>query len=317
MTAFANWPWFRSLRQTDEEVTVRNPGSRLLSAPKPVQPYAAQDWEFAWLAAAAYRNTPAAAKRRALTADAEERVDPEGRLRAAGWARWEGFPGNDLQHKIEQTHLRVEVWERRCQDGSSIVAVTFGGTVFNNEMDWRANLRWFLPGGWRDEYTDVVRSFAPAFIPEFLRRLNGRAPTSVELVSTGHSLGGGLAQQFAYAHCLDDRVPRVANVYAFDPSPVTGFFSVRRSVRNVNRQGLKIDRIYERGEILAIVRSIISVLCCGDLRRGRLRFGVAGISCSLPGIQSWDIRWCAWRSGWTPRASEPTVKPRAGYERTG
>jgi hypothetical protein len=75
-----------------------------------------------------------------------------------------------------------------------------------------------------------------------------------------HSLGGGLAQQFAYAHCLDDRVPRVADVYAFDPSPVTGFFSVKRSVRNVNRQGLKIDRIYERGEILAIVRSTIGVL---------------------------------------------------------
>jgi pimeloyl-ACP methyl ester carboxylesterase len=140
------------------------------------------------------------------------------------------------------------------------VAVTFGGTVFDNEMDWRANLRWFLPGGWRDEYTDVVRAFAPAFVPEFVSRLAGRSASTIELVSAGHSLGGGLAQQFAYAHCLDDRVPRVARVYAFDPSPVTGFFSVKRSVRNVNRKGLKIDRIYERGEILAIVRSITSVL---------------------------------------------------------
>ena len=73
-------------------------------------------------------------------------------------------------------------------------------------------------------------------------------------------MGGGLAQQFAYAHCLDDRVPPVVKVYAFDPSPVTGFFSVNRAVRNANRVGLQIARIYERGEILAVVRSITSVL---------------------------------------------------------
>jgi hypothetical protein len=255
----AGWPWFRALGQSATEVTVRNPGSRFLSAPKPDRPYAVEDWELAWLAAAAYGKTPAAAKRRARTTDAEEHVDPDVPLRAAGWERWDGFPGDGLQQKIEKTHLRVEVWEKRRADGTLVVAVTFGGTVFNNEMDWRANLRWFLPGGSRDEYTDVVRKFAPAFDTEFVRRLTGRAPSTVELVSTGHSLGGGLAQQFAYAQCLDDRVPRVAKVYAFDPSPVTGFFSVKRSLRNVNRKGLKIDRIYERGEILAIVRSITSV----------------------------------------------------------
>jgi pimeloyl-ACP methyl ester carboxylesterase len=127
-------------------------------------------------------------------------------------------------------------------------------------MDWRANLRWFLPGGHRDAYIDVVRTFAPAFVDELAKRLDGRAPQSIELISTGHSLGGGLAQQFAYAHCLDERVPRVSSVYAFDPSPVTGFFSVKRKVRNINRKTLEIDRIYERGEILAVVRSIMSVL---------------------------------------------------------
>ena len=48
----------------------------------------------------------------------------------------------------------------------SAIAVTFGGTVFNNDADWRANLRWFTP--WkRDEYTDVVQTFSPAFRTEF------------------------------------------------------------------------------------------------------------------------------------------------------
>jgi hypothetical protein len=231
-----------------------------LSAPKPAKSYAVEDWEFAWLAASAYGKTHAAAKRRARTDDAEEHVDPETALRAAGWERWDGFPNDGLHRKIKQTHLRVEVWEKCREGGTLVVAVTFGGTVFNNQMDWRANLRWFLPGGQRDQYTDVVRTFAPAFVDELIKRLTARAVSSIEIISTGHSLGGGLAQQFAYAHCLDERVPRVTHVYAFDPSPVTGFFSVKRSVRDVNRKSLKVDRIYERGEILAIVRSITSVL---------------------------------------------------------
>ncbi len=42
-------------------------------------------------------------------------------------------------------------------------------------------------------------------------------------------------------------------------------------MRNVNRQGLKIDRIYERGEILAIVRSIISVLWRPSKRAPEIR----------------------------------------------
>jgi len=257
---FRHWPWIRALGQSESEVTVRPAGARFLSAPKPVRPYAAEDWEFAWLAASAYDKTHAGAKRRAHAVDPESQANPELALRAAGWECWVGFPSRKLDHEIEPTHLRVEVWQKQRANGTLAVAVTFGGTVFNNKMDWRANLRWFLPGGLRDEYTDVVRTFAPAFIEEFVNRFGGPAAPSVEIISTGHSLGGGLAQQFAYAHCLDARVPRVTRVYAFDPSPVTGFFSVKRAVRDVNRKTLEIDRIYERGEILAIVRSITSVL---------------------------------------------------------
>jgi len=67
-----------------------------------------------------------------------------------------------------------------------------------------------------------------------------------------------LAQQFAYSVPLDC-VKRVKAVYAFDPSPVTGFFSVMRRLRNENKKGLLVDRIYERGEILALLRSLMSL----------------------------------------------------------
>jgi hypothetical protein len=35
---------------------------------------------------------------------------------------------------------------------------------------------------------------------------------------------------------------------------------VKRATRDANKIGLKIDRIYERGEVLAIVRSITSTV---------------------------------------------------------
>ena len=117
--------------------------------------------------------------------------------------------------------------------------------MFNNDADWRANLRWFLPGQ-RDEYTDVVQTFAPAFDLELKRRsqsMDAVRLSKLVLYSTGHSLGGGLAQQFAYSVPLDC-VKRVKQVYAFDPSPVTGFFSVTRKLRDENKKGLLVDRIY-------------------------------------------------------------------------
>jgi hypothetical protein len=264
-------PWLRALGQTAAEVAVRNPGSRYLSAPKPARHFALEDWQFAWLAASAYDKTKAGARRRPNTSTAEAQVDPESALREAGWKKWDGFPNDGLHRQIEETHLRVEVWQKTRRDGRPVVAVAFGGTVINNKMDWRANLRWFLPGGRRDQYTAVVRSFAPAFVHEFTQRLADYLPRSVVLIATGYSLGGGLAQQFAYAHCVTDRVPRVTKVYAFDPLPVTGFFSVKRSVRNINRRELQIDRIYERGEILALVRSIMSVLWKPSARAPQIR----------------------------------------------
>ncbi|MDB5827416.1 MAG: putative lipoprotein transrane [Variovorax sp.] len=41
---------------------------------------------------------------------------------------------------------------------------------------------------------------------------------------------------------------------------MTGFYSVDENLQDVNRQSLFIDRIYERGEALAVVRSLTSVL---------------------------------------------------------
>ena len=256
-------PILRALGQSSTEVVLRKPGQRFLSAPIEIAPFAKEHWEFAWLSDAAYLQTAAGQKHiekksnMAGQAIVDVAPDPLPPLAAAGWRRWEGFPDEELLKQIKNTHLRVQVWER---DEPPAIAVTFGGTVFNNNADWWANFRWFFP--WhRDEYTDVVQTFAPAFDLELKRRAQGMDAArlaKLELYSTGHSLGGGLAQQFAYSVPLDC-VKRVKQVYAFDPSPVTGFFSVMRHLRTENKKGLLIDRIYERGEILALLRSLTSL----------------------------------------------------------
>ncbi len=185
-------------------------------------------------------------------------LDADASLNQLGWRRWPDFGGSRLQEQINKVHLRAEVWSH---DESKQVVVAFAGTVFTNKKDWEANLRWFLPKH-QDEYTVIVKTFGQAFIDAFVDSANkaGWRPSEVRLFSTGHSLGGGLAQEFAYSLPIDERVPRVKKVYAFDPSPVTGYYSVKKLLRERNSNNLSTDRIYERGEILAIVRSITNYI---------------------------------------------------------
>lgn len=267
---FARIPILRALGQTPSEVVIRKPGDRWLSAPLPVASYAQRHWQFAWMSLAAYAGTPAGVKRAREDALEESKHpgrtapdgtplayrDPVSVLAQAGWSRWPAFGASSVWQQIDQAHLRVEVWEDTARGA---VAVAFGGTVFDNAKDWLSNLRWFIPHH-DDEYTLVVRTFAPAFAEEYRRRFASASRPA--LFSTGHSLGGGLAQQFAYALPLDPAgiVPRVSEVYAFDPSPVTGYFSVARECRDSNQRELSIDRIYERGEILALARSLLSLV---------------------------------------------------------
>jgi len=242
-----NLPGWAAFWQTSAEVAMRPPGKRMLDAPISNKEEAKKDWQFAWLAEASYRDT---------SVKDVQQPDPDDVLKSNGWEQWQDFPDKHLEKRIRDSHLRVEVWEHRQ---TQCIVVTFGGTVFDNCKDWRSNLRWFIPFK-NDEYTQIVKNVGPGFLEAIKKKSS--APNSgylekMTLYSTGHSLGGGLAQQFAYALPEND-VFRVSKVYAFDPSPVTGFFSVGRKLRNKNIKGLSIDRIYERGEILAIVRSFTS-----------------------------------------------------------
>lgn len=198
-----------------DKVLVRRNGNQQEEA---AQPWAKKFHQYAALAALAYGN-----------------ID--------GLPAPEGWTKSPDQLDDPQTGLYVEVWDRASGPAPE-VAIVFRGTNPRELKDWWSNARWltrFIPTGW-DQY-DAVRARIAGFVDRARTRVPGAA-----IVTVGHSLGGGLAQQAAYAH------PEIKRVYAFDPSPVTGFRSVPEPARSANSRGIHISRVYEKGEILAYLR---------------------------------------------------------------
>lgn len=285
-----------SLEQTEDEVYLRHSGSRL--APwKTVAEAAAVHGPMAWASTAAYQDSDDPHREPLVTSPACP--EPHAYLAGQGWVLWEELPllrprgaqaGLDAAAvaQIQEAHLRVEVWSNAAQ---RLVVVAFGGTAASSLQDWKANLRWLLsPFGARDAYDVLTDTYLPLFVDAYRKRAGGADGAwlaEARLIGAGHSLGGGLAQRFAYSMTAGQGVPAVKEVYAFDPSPVSG----KRSVDAFEQQakGLTIYRIYNRGEALASLRSILQL---GNVGEGRNQG------------QTWvDIRY---RSGWTWRTLLPT-----------
>jgi hypothetical protein len=175
-------------------------------------------------------------------------------------ARWtqlalpDSIPSRPMDNPRNQSAwdspLVYGVWYRDAGDDRVEAAIVFRGT--DDLGDHWSNFRWLtrlLSRGW-DQY-DLARTVAPA-IERFIReRFAGK---QLRMVAAGHSLGGGLAQQAAYA------APGIKTVYAFDSSSVTGFYSVGKPVRDRSKLGMRIYRLHERGEILAYLRLFMRVI---------------------------------------------------------
>lgn len=250
------------LRQTENQVFKRNTGETL-EYWLPVGEASAKHWAYAWASVAAYQDADDIEKRKPLVLT-EKCPDPRKLLESQHWELWDKLPQlNPVMNgihadKIYAVHLRPQVWSN---DRLGIVIVAFGGTAFTSWEDWRSNLRWFIDPFTdpQDAYYVLSNNFIPLFVEEYQRRSGTTAGAwlkDAKVVATGHSLGGGLAQRFAYSLAAGQKVPVVKTVYAFNPSPVSG----KRGVPSweENAKGLKINRIYNRGEFLASVRSMLS-----------------------------------------------------------
>ena len=149
-----------------------------------------------------------------------------------------------------------QVWARTRfphadRDSCSEVSIAFRGTVGLSGGDWFSNADRF--GSPYDDYYHQLRRNIDGIISSIKRLPCYRQAT--QIVSTGHSLGGGLAQLAALAN--KSTGPRITKVFAFDPSPVTGAHLVDKQLLKANAVGLVIDRIYQEGEVLSYARGLI------------------------------------------------------------
>jgi hypothetical protein len=153
--------------------------------------------------------------------------------------------------------LQVMAWKRRdCEE----VVIAFRGTDKEDRGDWASNLRLLVFRPLFDQYDQVEKVIANA-----VDRIEHAGCQPRHIIATGHSLGGGLAQQAAFAE------PRIDYVYAFNPSPIAGFFNVAADQRMRNVETLGIDRIYEAGEVLSLTRYLSSAVYATAQCRPRIR----------------------------------------------
>ncbi len=256
------------MSQRADIVKIRDPGNRTYRD-EPVFDKDKSEWEYAIMSENAYRDhwtkeKPVANPQVSLVAvpiepmPAKCNANSDEPIPLPGWSRWGDFPFQDpaLVTSADRQQLFFEVWQKGVP--GEIVAIVFRGTVPSKWQTWLADFRWFIPLH-EDQYTIAAEKLANYFAEEVSERIsNGSLNRDVKLVSVGHSLGGGLAQEFAYALPEKPGVPRITQVYAFNTSPVTGYNTVPSAQRDINTKTLEIDRIFEHGEILAYVRLLTS-----------------------------------------------------------
>jgi hypothetical protein len=180
---------------------IREPGKRTYNdPPEQVAESARTLWEYAVLSDNVYLDASLAQLAqtepgKACLLDRTERLD------IRGWEKWRDVPNPALKKDADEVDLQLEVWGK--QSLPPIIAVVFRGTEANRWGDWQANFRWFLRfvPWFRDQYIVVSEKVGEAVLRKIqgeLERGNAKY-RDAQIVSTGHSLGGGLAQHLAYS----------------------------------------------------------------------------------------------------------------------
>lgn len=169
-------------------------------------------------------------------------------LKREGWAcKFGGIGFQNCPHGVQCVDgLEFHVWQQGCRQA----VIAFRGSDVRDIGDILSDFRWFLLFRVFDQYREVE-----AEINGIVQKIAAQGCRPKLLVATGHSLGGGLAQNAAYA---SKGAFGISYVYAFDPSPVTGAFDIAWPVRMESIKRFGVDRVYQAGELLSLPRYIAS-----------------------------------------------------------
>lgn len=187
----------------------------------------------------------------------DPKLQPEEKHRLEKWlndAGWERVVGAEYAPSCEDdVGLFYHVWKRETAEKTEVI-IAFRGTWGFNDW-WYGNSYWI-----RRFFTDKHQyTAARVYTEKVMQYMHDKNVTGkvLELSSTGHSLGGGLAQAVFYdqANTLSFK-----QAYAFAPSSATAYTSRRDKspFAACNSNGEypepRIYRIYESNEILANLR---------------------------------------------------------------
>lgn len=202
---------------------------------------------------------------------------------AGKWTRDPEFATRDAQGRLgceDSDGLMFHVWQRKLENRTHVV-VAFRGT--SGDGDWvYGNLWWFTRFFLKDNQLTRAARHAQQVIEAYDARAAAAGEDPPRFVSTGHSLGGGLAQHVLYSFPL-----RVEQAIAFDPSSVTGFADVPRDNQvagcscepePLRRLGVRLSpearilRVYQTYEVLANLRIFHKMIFRPERHVQELRF---------------------------------------------
>lgn len=157
-------------------------------------------------------------------------------LKQLNWQRVEGVKCVDAECK--KRGLAYAIFKNEFSQPKQLV-FAYRGTDATDLYDWTANLHWFL---WIFQGTNEYRIANKQF-NEQKSRLEGTYPIKDgwQWITTGHSLGGGIATHIAYMY------PEISYAIVFDTSPVI-------AVSHPEYVAPCIARAYEQGEAAFYLR---------------------------------------------------------------
>ena len=166
------------------------------------------------------------------------------------WKRWTPPANDSVLPCFEKSGLYYETYIYE-DDGGKIeeAVISFRGTENRLSQffsDWGTDIAAIF--GFEPKEYELARKQIPLVIKKLLARFDedGR---EIKIYATGHSLGGGLAQQAGYLS------RDIKEVFTFNTSPVTNWSQLRLLGAVKNGYPI-IHRVYHGGEFLEKIRFI-------------------------------------------------------------